>query len=112
MSCRTMTKKDIQNLYGNSVDNKNNLKIERKSYTNRGGEIVPHEKIIYEKLEEDCYRELLYRWHSLDSKWYPSKITSFFDGEKTQDIGLVKLTKNNIDRYFELCVKYSGFKYV
>ena len=89
-----------------------NKKIKRVEYIRRGGVLKPHKKVVFEKLESDCYRVSAYSWIDTEKVWYPKSTSCFYDGEKLNDVGQICLTHNDIDRFFELMVKYSGFKYM
>ena len=107
-----MSKEEVAEQYKHLIGNKKPLKVKQINYIRRNGKVLPHEKIALEKLEEDCYRRFLYRWDSISSEWYISKTSSLYDGENLNEIGALCITRNNIERFFELLVKYSGFKYM
>jgi hypothetical protein len=112
MSEMVMSKEEVVEQYKHLIGNKKPLKVKQINYIRRNGKVLPHEKIVLEKLEEDCYRRFLYRWDSISSEWYISKTSSLYDGENLNEIGALCITRNNIERFFELLVKYSGFKYM
>lgn len=90
-----------------------NLKIEKTFFRKRHGEVKPHRKVILEKVEEDAYLVKEYSWSNTESTWYPMFGTAYFNGEETVETGKVRFRKDkDIDRYFELCVKYEHFKYI
>lgn len=90
-----------------------NLKIEKTFFRKRHGEVKPHRKVILEKVEEDAYLVKEYSWSNTESTWYPMFGTAYFNGEETVETGRVRIRKDkDIDRYFELCVKYEHFKYI
>ena len=90
----------------------NNNKIKRVSYKKRDNKLIPNEKVIIEKLDEDCYRTIKYSWSTTESKWKIAYSYGYFDGEKLNECGLVTITHNNIDRLFELLVKKNCFMYM
>lgn len=112
MSKKVIGKEEVAEQYEHLLGNKKPLKVKQINYIRRNGKVLPHEKIILEKLEDDCYRRFLYRWDSISSEWYISKTSSLYDGENLNEIGALCITRNNIERFFELLVKYSGFKYM
>lgn len=112
MSKKVIGKEEVAEQYEHLLGNKKPLKVKQINYIRRNGKVLPHEKIILEKLEDDCYRRFLYRWDSTSSEWHISKISSLYDGENLNEIGALCITRNNIERFFELLVKYSGFKYM
>lgn len=112
MSKKVIGKEEVAEQYEHLLGNKKPLKVKQINYIRRNGKALPHEKIILEKLEDDCYRRFLYRWDSTSSEWYISKTSSLYDGENLNEIGALCITRNNIERFFELLVKYSGFKYM
>lgn len=89
-----------------------NKKIKRVSYIRRNNIIIPREKIILEKLEDDCYRRTIYRWDAVSSEWLITSNSGFFDGETLHEVGSIFITKSNIDRIFEVLVKYNGYEYM
>lgn len=93
-------------------ENKKSLRVKRVDYTRKNNVVIPHEKVILEKLEDDCYRKLVYRWNLYASEWYIGRASSFYDGEKLNEIGQLCITSNNIERFFDLLVKYNEFKYM
>lgn len=109
MGERIISKEELAEQYGHLIKP---LKVKQINYTRRSNKVLPHEKVILEKLEDDCYRRIIYRWDSVESKWYVIKSYSLFDGENLSEIGAVCITQNNIERFFELLVKYNGFKYM
>ena len=111
MSKKVIGKEEVGQ-YEHLLGNKKSLKVKQIKYIRRNGKVLPHEKVILEKLEDDCYRKFFYRWDSTSSEWYISKTTSLYDGENLNEIGALFITQNNIERFFELLVKYNGFKYM
>lgn len=91
----------------------NNLKIEKTFFRIKRGEVKPYKKLILEKVEEDAYLSKGYAWSNVENNWYPMFGTAYFNGEETIETGRVIFRKDkDVDRYFELCVKYEDFKYV
>lgn len=88
------------------------LRVKQVNYIRQDDKVRPHEKVILEKLEDDCYRKIVYRWDSMLSVWYVSRTSSLYDGERLNEIGALCITRNNIERFFQLLVKYNEFKYM
>ena len=112
MSKKVIGKEEVVEQYEHLIGNEKTLRVKQIKYIRRNDKVLPHEKVILEKLEDDCYRKFLYRWSSISSEWYLSWASSLYDGEKLNEIGALCITQNKIERFFELLVKYSGFKYM
>lgn len=91
----------------------NNLRIKKVFFKNNKGVVKPYRKVVLEKIEEDAYLVKDYRWSGIEKAWYPSHTSAFFNGEELIETGVVRTRANkDIDRYFELCVKYEEFMYM
>ena len=91
-----------------------NLRVKRVSYIRRNGELIPRKKTIFEKLENDCYRVVEYDWIRDKNKngWIVKGSSGYYDGETLHETGHVYLANKDLDRLFELMVKYSGYEYM
>lgn len=89
-----------------------NLRVKRVSYIRRNGELLPHKKTIFEKLEDDCYRVIEYNWIKDKKGWFIASSSGYYDGETLHETGHVYLANKDLDRLFELMVKYSGYEYM
>lgn len=88
-----------------------NRKIQRTSFV-RGedGVVVPRHRIVFEKLEDDCFRRVVVYWSKDDREWRPSiSEAAYFDGKEVNIVGNLMMPHIGVDKYFEYCCKYSGF---
>lgn len=91
----------------------NNLRIKKLFFKNNKGSVTPYKKVILEKVEEDAYLVKEYRWSNSEKAWYAITGVAFFNGEETIETGkIVTRTHKDVDRYFELCIKYEKFMYM
>lgn len=90
------------------------MKIKKVTYVkvqfSNKSKILPKRKAVLEKVEDDCYIGKEYAWSREEKAWMPLVGCAFFDGKELHDTGLVRMrTNKDVDRYFELLVKYEGF---
>ena len=86
--------------------------IKRTSFIKKSvTDVRPYKKYVLEKLADDAYRSYVFKWNGKSSSWDAVAGYGYFDGMEMH-FGNVVSSTVNVDRKFEMLVKYDGFDFV